>query len=321
MRVEHLDNEALVLCVANTQLSQRAMHQTIPRRACLLAFAGILACRPTGESPDTSNSRPASKQRIVSITPNTTEAVFAIGAGQRMVGRSRFCNYPPEASRLPSVGGYIDPSLETILGLRPDLVTGARGPMGRNLVDKLEARGTECYFPSTESVQEIFAMIEGLARRLDAASEGAQLIESISNHLTRIENLVKDRFCPRTLLVFGQAPVSVAGPGSFPAEMLALAGCINAVELGVPYPILGFETMIGMDPDIIIDATMAGGQDTEPITANRPGWASLRAVREGSIIRLDNDQVLRPGPRVAEGVAILARHTHVGLDLPWPEAT
>jgi iron complex transport system substrate-binding protein len=252
----------------------------------------------------------------VSITPNTTEAVFALGAGSRMVGRSRYCDYPPEASKLPSVGGYVDPSLEAILALRPDLVVGARGPIGRSLVDKLEVRGTVCYFPPTESVEEIFAMIVGLAEHLDLRPEGSRLVDSIRDRLGRVHKSVEGRPQPRTLLVFGQAPISVAGPGSFPAEMLALAGCKNAVDSGSRYPTLGFETILGLDPDLIIDATMAGGRTAEPIDVKRAGWASVRAVREGRIVRLDDDRILRPGPRLAEGVALLARHAHQGVQIP-----
>jgi len=273
----------------------------------------MLGC-PSSRDPGTSHRRSA--QRVVSLTPNTTETVFALDAGHRLVGRSRHCDYPIQATSIPTVGGYVDPSLETILGLRPDLVVGARGPIGRSMVDKLEARGTECFFPPTESVSEIFAMIQGLAERLNTKSEGARLLQSIQDRLRHIKELVANKPSPRTLLVFGQTPISVAGPESFPSEMLALAGCTNAVDSGTRYPILGIETLIVLDPDLIIDATMAGSANTEPIGPGRAGWASIRAVREGHVVRLDNDTILRPGPRLAEGVALLAHHTHDGLQLP-----
>ncbi|PKN36248.1 MAG: ABC transporter substrate-binding protein [Deltaproteobacteria bacterium HGW-Deltaproteobacteria-20] len=283
----------------------------LSRRACLLAAACLLGCRSSGTA-----ARGARGQRVVSITPNTTEAIFALGAGRRMVGRSRYCDYPPEAAKLPSVGGYVDPSLEAVLALRPDLVVGARGPIGRSLVDKLEVRGTVCYFPPTESVEEIFAMIVGLAEHLDVQPEGSRLVDSLRDRLQSIQKSVEGKTQPRTLLVFGQAPISVAGPGSFPAEMLALAGCKNAVDKGARYPTLGFETILGLDPDLVIDATMAGGRTAEPIDVQRAGWSSVRAVREGRIVRLDDDRILRPGPRLAEGVALLARHAHQGVQLP-----
>lgn len=283
-----------------------------------MGMAGTFACVPIGcrcsrESPgasDEPSSSTVSKQRIVSVTPNTTEAVFALGAGSRLVGRSRYCDFPPEVEKLPSVGGYVDPSFETILGLRPDLVIGARGPSGRSMVEKLEARGIECYFPSTESVQEVFSMIEGLAQRLGTTKEGNALAQSIRARLSQVHSVVADSIPPRVLLVFGQSPVSVAGPGSFPNEMLVLAGCKNAVEQGTRYPTVGFEAIIALDPDLVFDATMAGNQKARAINSEHAGWASVRAVREGRVKRIDSDTILRPGPRLAEGVATLARSAH-----------
>lgn len=233
-----------------------------------------------------------------------------------MVGRSRYCDYPSEVKSLPAVGGYVDPSLEAILALRPDLVVGARGPIGRSLVDKLEARGTQCYFPSTESVDEITAMITGLAERMRVQAKGEKLVGSIREHLRSIGAAVEGKPKPKTLLVFGQKPVVVAGPGSFPNEMLTLAGCANAVSEGTHYPSLGFETILGLEIELVIDATMAGGRSSPPIDATRPGWEGVRAVKEGRVRRVDDDRVLRPGPRVAEGVALLARLAHPGDEIP-----
>ncbi len=286
----------------------------VSRRACLLGAVSLCALGACRTSHRTEAS--PTKKRIVSITPNTTEAVYALGAGDRMVGRSRYCDYPPQVRELPSVGGYVDPSLEAVLALRPDLVIGARGPMGRSLVDKLEARGTECYFPSTESVSEIVDMILGLAERLQKGPEGRSLVDGIRKRLRDVEEAVRGKTKPRTLLVFGQAPIVVAGPGSFPHEMLVLAGCRNAVESGARYPTLGFETIIGMDPDILIDATMAGGRSNVPIDMGRAGWSSIRAVKEGRIARVDDDRILRPGPRVGEGVELLARLAHPDMVIP-----
>jgi len=283
------------------------------RRSLLLAALGmtVTGCR----SAHREESKPV-EQRVVSITPNTTEAIFALGVGNLLVGRSRYCDYPPEVKALPSVGGYVDPSLEAILALRPTLVTGARGPMGRTLVDKLEARGTQCYFPPTESVDEIAAMIQGLAQRLNVQAKGTSVVDSIRAHLRAIEQAWKGQPQPRTLLIFGQSPIVVAGPGGFPAEMLRLAGCQNVVTSGTNYPTLGFETILGLDPDLIIDATMAGGRNNAPIDKDRPGWNGVRAVKEGRVKRVDDDRALRPGPRVAEGVALFARLAHEGVQIP-----
>src|SRR6266851_6437619 len=115
-------------------------------------------------------------RRVVSLSPNTTETLFAVGAGNRVVGRSRFCDYPPEVSRIPSVGGYVDASLEAILALVPDLVVGARGPAGPALVEKLGALGVATFFPPTESMAEIDAMIAELAAKVGAREQGLLVV-------------------------------------------------------------------------------------------------------------------------------------------------
>src|SRR5262252_4161633 len=133
--------------------------------ALFLVFA-CDACRRSESRQGDGSSPP---RRIVSLSPSTTEALFALGAGERVVGRSRFCNYPPEVAKIPSVGGYVDASLEVILALSPDLVVGARGPAGPGLVEKLGALGIPTFFPATESMAQIDEMIEALGDRLGLA--------------------------------------------------------------------------------------------------------------------------------------------------------
>lgn len=274
----------------------------------LMGAVGFLVapgCRGRGDGQGGERgSREA--RRVVSLTPNTTEAVFALGAGGRLVGRSRYCDYPAEVAKVASVGGYVDPSMEAILSLDPDLVVGARGPMGRSLVDTLQGRGITCYFPPTETVEQVFAMMLGLAGFVGARARGEALVSKIKADLERIERAYAKRGRVRVLLVFGQSPIVVAGPGSFPNEMLTLAGCENAVVSGTAYPALSFETLLALSPEVVVDASMRGGRNNVAIGADRPGWDQLSAVKKGHVVRIDDDRILRPGPRIAEGVQVIA---------------
>ncbi len=277
----------------------------LSRRALLLsAFALLPACRAPGPSA----SRPV--RRIVSLTPNTTEAVFALGAGGLVVGRSRFCDFPSEVTALPSVGGYVDPSFEAILALEPDLVVGARGPAGSGIAERLEHRGVRTWFPVTESIDGIVQMLRGMGERVDRVQRAQTLIQSIRARLDTVAAAVRQQPRPRTLLVFGLAPIVAAGPGSFPDEMLRHAGAINALQQGTRYPALGMETVLGIAPEIVIDAAVAEGHGRDRIRPDTPGWSQLEAVRKGRVIAIDDDAVLRPGPRVADGVARLAAALH-----------
>jgi cobalamin transport system substrate-binding protein len=258
----------------------------------------------------------ARPERVVSLSPSTTEAVFALGAGPRLVGRSLYSDYPPEAERIPSVGGFADPSYEAILGRAPTLVVGVRGPSGRSIVDRLKQQGIATYFPPTDSVAEILDMLRGLGTRLGEAARGTELAAKVAAERDRVLHAVAGLPHPRALLVFGVEPIVVAGPGGFPDELLRLAGAVNVVKTGPRFPTIGVEELLALDPDVIVDTTGMGGGHTHGVDPQAPGWKELRAVNDGRLVRLTDERVLRPGPRIAEGLAVLARALHPGAKIP-----
>ncbi len=253
--------------------------------------------------------------RVVSISPSTSEALFAIGAGDQVVGRSKFCNYPPEILARPQVGGFIDPNLEAILGLTPDLVTGARSPAGPGLVDKLGARGISTFFPETESFSQIDEMIRGLGTRTAHEREANALLDRLHGQIAGIERAVAGKPRVRVLLIFGLQPIVAAGPATFANEMLSHAGATNVIREGNAYPTLGIERVLALDPDIVINAAMAEAHSEEQISQSA-GWRELRAVREGHLSALKDESVLRPGPRVGDGLALIARIVHPEAPIP-----
>ncbi|MCC6646830.1 MAG: ABC transporter substrate-binding protein [Polyangiaceae bacterium] len=268
----------------------------LARRALLAGLTGLAACKRGGAPSGLEVAR------VVSLSPSTTEAVYALGAGARLVGRSRYCDYPAEAARLPAVGGYVDPNLEAILALRPRLVTGARGPAGPALRDRLAALGVETYFPPTESVAEIDAMLRGLGARLGV--EAGPLCERVSAELDLVRERARRAPHPRALLLFGVTPVVAAGPGSFADELLTIAGGINVVAgtTTAAYPTLDLERVLTLDPDVVLDAATEEHGDARLSSA----WRAVRAVRERRVVALSDPAVLRPGPRVGRGAARIA---------------
>lgn len=303
------------------------------RRRLSLAFAGVVlglalaACRASrrdDRSPPAPADAQAAPRRLVSLSPNTTEALFALGVGDKLVGRSRFCDYPPEVVKIPSVGGYIDASLEAILGLAPDLVVGARGPAGPVLVQKLGALGVATFFPPTESMAEIDDMLLGLGARVGAAPAARELVEKLRARRDAIRAALEGEPRVRVLLLFGLSPIAAAGPGSFPDEMIALTRGANVVTSGGPYPMLSAERVLALAPDVVIDAAeMMGGppSDAAIVRGNanllaQPALRELAAVREGRVVALYDEAVLRPGPRIGEGLATLARAMHPGARVP-----
>ncbi|WP_437675195.1 ABC transporter substrate-binding protein [Sorangium sp. So ce131] len=279
------------------------------RRGALAALAALALSACGRRAPAA-----AGGARVVSLSPSTTEAVCAVGAAAALVGRSRHCDHPPEVLRLPSVGGYADPSVEAIVALSPTLVTGARGPAGPALEETLRAHGIETFFPETESLAQIEEMLAELGRRLGAAPGAEQAIARIRARRRAVERAVQGKPRVRVALLFDTAPIFVAGPGSFADELLRLAGGENAIARGGAYPSISVEHLLALDPDVLLDGTAAEGaaQGASRLAALReaPGWRSLRAVQEGRLRPLRTDVVLRPGPRIGEGLVAVARALH-----------
>ncbi len=250
--------------------------------------------------------------RVVSLSPSTTEAIAAVGALGLLVGRSRYCDYPPEVSALPDVGGYVDPNLEAIVSLSPTLVVGARGPAGASVVDKLDARKIDTYFPQTESIAEILEMILGIGARVGRRDEADRVKGAIDARVATIEAATRGLPRVKVVLLFGIQPIFAAGTKSFADDMLRRANAENVV-VGAGYPALDLEALSALDPDVILNAAARAGHGGESVPAQALGWRSLRAVKSGRVVDLTDETVLRPGPRVADGLATLARAIHPGV--------
>jgi iron complex transport system substrate-binding protein len=259
-------------------------------------------------------------QRVVSISPSTTETIYVLGAQGKLVGRSRYCDWPEEVKKLPQIGGYVDPSYEAILALRPDLVIGARGPAGSALTDRLDQRGVVTFFPATETFEAIDEMILGVGKRVDRADAAKAYVDRLHAQLAEIERAVAGKPKHRVLLVFGLEPVSVAGPSSFADEMIRRAGGKNAVEQGGGYPTLNVEEVLRLDPDVVVNAAIAETMGKHRLGKETPGWARVRAVRDDRVVPIGDESVLRPGPRVGDGVAHLAHAIHPDAKIALPDA-
>jgi iron complex transport system substrate-binding protein len=277
----------------------------------LLAALAIAACRR-----DPGSSPPLQAHRVVSLGPATTEALFVIGAGNCVVARSRYCDWPPEAKQLPAVGG-IEPDIEAILQLGPDLVVGPSGQWSSRLSATLQAHGVATWFPEEiQTLAGVDALLLGLGMRTGHATEAQAVARELDAREDAIAKAVAGAPHPRVILVAAVAPVVVAGPRSFAADLVRRAGAANAVTDGGAWPTLGFESVVELDPDVILDASVAQSGGVTQITPQTPGWGSVRAVREGHVVPLGDERVLRPGPRIAEGLAVLARALHPEAVIP-----
>ncbi|QDG51258.1 hypothetical protein FIV42_11055 [Persicimonas caeni] len=243
---------------------------------------------------------PGRPERIVSLAPNVTEILFALDAGDRLVGVTRFCDYPAQAAEIPKVGGIVDVDLEAILAKEPDLVVGTSSGADPKIAKKLDDAGIPYGFVRMDNLAQTYRGIAKIGELVGAADKAEALAADMEAKMDRVADSARDGEHPRVLMIFGRNPLIAAGPGTFGHELVELAGGKNVLaDAKAPYPKLDIEKVISLDPERIIDATMAGeGLDTEFWNQ----YPSIDAVERGHVYLIDDPVVLRPAPRLVDGL-------------------
>lgn len=247
--------------------------------------------------------------RIISLAPNLTEILFALGAGGRVVGVTGYCNYPPEALRLPKIGGMIDPSPEKILALQPDLVLGGRGNPPRVLQALRQAGITVVAIDPEQNIPAVLDAIELVGRLAGREPAARRLVAEMRRRIAAVEARVRPipiAGRPLTILQYGDNPIQAAGAGTFGDQVIRAAGGRNLVGDFKGYPQLSPELVIIRDPEVILVTSRQRGQ----AISSRPGFSRVRAVRERRIYLLNEDIVSRPGPRIVDAVEQVYRLLH-----------
>lgn len=256
--------------------------------------------------------------RIVSLSPALTEALFAVGCGDRLVLRDGWSDFPVAARAVVSVQGFA-PSAEAILAVRPDLVLTTFPPAA--LRSALDAAGVPWLGWSPVTLDHVAGMMADIGRACGAPGPGADLAATFRTRLAAIERTVAGRPRPRVFYEMdagGGRPFTVSRL-AFGHAVLTAAGGENAfASADVPWFQVSTEAVLAADPDLILlaDADAADQPQSAAAVAARPGWSALRAVREGRVVPLSIDLVSRPGPRLVDGVAQIARALHP--DAAWP---
>lgn len=247
--------------------------------------------------------------RVISLAPNITEMVFAVGGEGCLVGRTSVCNYPEGAKSVPVVGGFGTPSLERLIELKPDLVLEvalADEITGRK-IDQLGIRRdrVEC-----RSLDDIPAAIRAVGRGIRREEQAEQVASELESSIAlRRKSLTERSGRPRVFVEIWGDPVMTAGRGSFISDLIELSGGINVGdEGGSEYYRVSSEWVIDKDPEIILCFYMTKGIPVLERIAARPGWEGVAAVKSVRIYDgFPDDILLRPGPRVMAGVDLLSR--------------
>lgn len=259
---------------------------------------------------------PSPAQRVVSLTPANTEIVFALGAGEKLVGVTTYCDYPEEAKAKDKVGSITEVDLEAVVRLAPDLVlAGSLTP--RDVVERIASLGYPVVVLDAKSIAGVLENIRKVALLLGKEEEGNTLVASMEKVIAAISEKVSgipENSRPRVFHVIWHDPLWTAGKNTFIHEFITLAGGRNVAEDLEGYVTLDLEELIRRNPDIITVVSTHGGENFpyEFITSD-PRLKSLKAVREGKVFVVDSDIVSRPGPRVVEALRIFATLLHPEL--------
>jgi iron complex transport system substrate-binding protein len=254
---------------------------------------------------------PGPPQRIVSVAPSVTEVLFALGLGEKVMGVSTYCNYPPEALQKEKVGGYITPSLEKIIALRPDLVVGTADGNLKSFVSKLAGLGIPVYITNPRSVPDVITSILHVGEVTFSQSTAKRVVDSMKGKMETVREKVQGRPWPRVLHVLAYDPLISSGKGTFVDDLIRIAGGINIAESAKgKHPRYSMEEVIAQDPEVIILSSMSS---KDPMADQRQWWErwkEVAAVRLGRICVIDSDLILRPSPRIVDGLEEMAKAIH-----------
>jgi len=288
-----------------------------------IIFADLFSSSNSEEVIKNTNSK---IERIISLSPSTTETLFALGLGDKAVGRTRFCNYPPEAKLVKEVGGYVDPNYEAMIALNPDLVILL--PEHEKVKQYLSDLKINYLEVSNKTIPNILNTIKVIGNTCSVEVKSERLLIELNSTIEKIRTKTNNLNKPKVIISIGRTPgtksirdVYIAGKNTFYDEVISLAGGINAFEdSGAAYPMLSAEGLIHLNPEIIIDFITdinLSGMTKEELLKDWESISSVDAVKNKNVKIFSKDYIVIPGPRFILLLQDLAKAIHPEVN--WDE--
>jgi len=274
----------------------------------LLLLSGLESCRKDHQAQKANVPSP----RIVSLAPNLTEIVFALGMGDHLVGVTDHCNYPPEAKTRPRLGGLKNISLESVVAQEPDVVLATEDGNEPGFLDQLTELGLKVKTYQPGNLDQVLETIIAVGEELGKKEQAEILARELKEKQADAQAGLAGAEPVPIFLFFQREPLISAGPGTFANDLIQKAGGINlAGDARIPYPHYSLEKVIEKAPKVIIDVSMGEvGNAQEEANQYWSKWPDLPAVRDQRIYVLDQDLITRPGPRLFQGLLELAKILH-----------
>ena len=285
--------------------------------ACLAAFIFISQHQNNTQDkvlkPNSTDS-PNKPTRIVSLAPNLTEILFALGLDEEIAAVSSDSDYPPEAAKKSKVGTFWQPNTEAIIASKPDLVITLWFEQQKSVADSLNRLGYEVLTLKIEKIEELLTAIQNIGTATGCRQRSDELAENISTQLDDLKSKLSSTTNVKVLWVVQVEPLRVAGRNTFINELIELAGGENAIGPTISqYPQIGTEELLVCGAQAIIQSAMGKSNISEQQQAAERSWSrwsSLPAVKNNRIYVVEPDTTLRLGPRLSQGIEIVARCLH-----------
>ncbi len=289
---------------------------------CALLLAALLACnsrnQTQAEGPVTRTltddigrqvSMPARVNRVISLAPNLTEIVFAVGAGDRLVGRTTYCDFPPEAKAVADVGDTMHPSIERIIALKPQVVLVSTASQLEVFTQQLQNQNIAVFVTDPHDLDGVFRSIEQVGEILGQKDQSTLLVQKLRERTNAVEAAVKDKPPVRVFYQLSAEPLYTAGHDAFVTDLVRRAGALS-VTADVPgaWPRFSNESALATKPDAIILPT--GGSMGAGNATVTEALRQSPAVLQGRVYKINDDHLVRPGPRAIDGLEAMARALH-----------
>jgi ABC-type Fe3+-hydroxamate transport system substrate-binding protein len=255
---------------------------------------------------------PLNVQRVVSLAPNLTETIYALGLDAKLAGDTTYCDIPPAAKEKPHVGAPQDPSLEAIVALHPDLVLATTSINRAQTADALLKIGVPVYTSDPHTMSGMLISTATIADLLGASEQGATLVAQLQQRLDTLHVALRDRPMAHVLFVVWEDPLISIGQNTFIADALRWAGAESIIVANQNWPQVSMEEVVRLQPDyIVLTADHLAAETHEHVNnlRERPTWRELRAVELGHVV-MASDEFTRPSPGLVDAIEALAHELH-----------
>lgn len=289
----------------------------------LLLVSAFSACRSTAninsnvesvrpmrivtDDLDRKVSIPVKVTRVVSLAPNLTESIFAVGAGDRLVGVTTFCNYPEQAKEIAKIGDTMNPNMESIIALKPDVVFVSTASQIENFMRTLEANGIAVYVTNPTTLTEVLDGLESLGQLFGTEETIAKHLPDLRRRVDAVSIAVQDEKKPRVFVQISREPLFTIGADSVLTHLVYKAAG-DSVTAGVPtpFPMLSKETASALSPEVIILSESEDNREPNDVFKNSPAFRNKR------VYKINADLLSRPGPRLVDALEQIAKDLHPG---------